>query len=76
MGRENDSDAVVDPRGRVRGIEGLRVADASIMPEIPRANIAIPTIMLAEKISDHVLQDHGKSHARAGSGKPRLRRKK
>lgn len=57
MGRAGDSETAVDPRGCVHGVQGLRVADASIMPEIPRANIAIPTIMLAEKISDHLLQD-------------------
>jgi 5-(hydroxymethyl)furfural/furfural oxidase len=51
MGAANDPDAVVDNAGRVRGFEGLRVADASIMPTVPRANTNIPTIMVAEKIS-------------------------
>jgi len=51
MGRADDGDAVVDTQGRVRGIAGLRVADASIMPSIPRGNTNIPTIMLAEKIA-------------------------
>ncbi|HEY4920177.1 MAG TPA: GMC family oxidoreductase, partial [Xanthobacteraceae bacterium] len=51
MGRADDRDAVVDAQGRVRGIAGLRVADASIMPSIPRGNTNIPTIMLAEKIA-------------------------
>lgn len=51
MGRDDDPDAVVDNSGRVRGIVGLRVADASIMPAITRANTNIPTIMLAEKIA-------------------------
>ena len=51
MGAANDRDAVVDTAGRVRGFEGLRVVDASIMPTVPRANTNIPTIMLAEKIS-------------------------
>ncbi len=51
MGRADDADAVVDPAGRVRGIGGLRVVDASIMPAIPRGNTNIPTIMLAEKIA-------------------------
>lgn len=55
MGDENDPAAVVDPYGRVRNVSGLWVADASIIPEIPRSNINIPTIMLAEKISDHLL---------------------
>ena len=51
MGSANDRDAVVDAVGRVRGIAGLRVVDASIMPTVPRGNTNIPTIMVAEKIS-------------------------
>ena len=51
MGQANDRMAVVDTSGRVRGIAGLRVIDASIMPTAPRGNTNIPTIMLAEKIS-------------------------
>ena len=51
MGAANDPLAVVDPAGRVRGMAGLRVVDASIMPTVPRGNTNIPTIMLAEKIS-------------------------
>jgi 5-(hydroxymethyl)furfural/furfural oxidase len=51
MGRADDPDAVVDNQGRVRGIGGLRVVDASIMPAITRGNTNIPTIMLAEKIA-------------------------
>ena len=51
MGASTDRDAVVDRAGRVRGFDGLRVVDASIMPTVPRANTNIPTIMLAEKIS-------------------------
>ncbi len=51
MGRADDRDAVVDTQGRVRGLAGLRVADASIMPSVPRGNTNIPTIMLAEKIA-------------------------
>ena len=47
----SDPMAVVDDRLRVRGIAGLRVIDASIMPTVPRGNTNIPTIMLAEKIS-------------------------
>ena len=51
MGRADDPDAVVDNSGRVRGIGGLRVVDASIMPAITRGNTNIPTIMLAEKVA-------------------------
>jgi 5-(hydroxymethyl)furfural/furfural oxidase len=54
MGRADDRDAVTDPQGRVRGLTGLRVADASIMPSIPRGNTNIPTIMLAEKIAAEI----------------------
>jgi len=53
MGQADDSLAVVDPAtGAVHGCEGLFVADASIMPTPPRANLNIPVIMLAEKIAD------------------------
>ncbi len=55
MGPADDRDAVVDPRtARVHGIAGLRVADASIMPTAPRANLNIPTIMVAEKVADMI----------------------
>ena len=47
----DDPGAVVDAAGRVRGIDGLRVADASVMPTVPRANTNIPTIMIAEKLA-------------------------
>ena len=50
----SDDDAVVDPELRVRGIEGLRVADAAVIPVIPGGNTNAPTIMLAERAADLV----------------------
>jgi choline dehydrogenase len=52
MGAADDARSVVDPECRVIGMEGLRVIDASVMPEVPRANTNLSTIMIAEKMSD------------------------
>lgn len=52
LGRADDPDAVVDPSGKVIGVDNLYVADASVMPRLPSANTNIPTIMIAEKIAD------------------------
>jgi choline dehydrogenase len=49
-----DEMAVVDSEGRVHGLEGLRVVDASIMPRITTGNLNAPTIMMAEKIADRI----------------------
>ena len=51
MGARADLDAVTDPQGRVHGLAGLRVADASVMPTVPRGNTNLPTIMIAEKLA-------------------------
>jgi len=52
MGRAEDPMAVVDTEGRVKGVQGLRVVDASIFPVVPCANTNFPTLMAAEKIAD------------------------
>ena len=54
MGRVDDPQAVVGPDARVIGVEGLRVADSSVFPTITTGNLNAPTIMLAEKASDHI----------------------
>jgi choline dehydrogenase len=55
MGRRSDPLAVVDPEGRVIGVDGLRVADSSIFPRITNGNLNAPSILVGEKIADHVL---------------------
>lgn len=55
MGARNDPMAVVDPECRVIGVEGLRVADSSVFPQITNGNLNAPSIMLGEKAADHIL---------------------
>lgn len=59
MAPSTDPRAVVDNRLRVHGIEGLRVADASIMPSMPSANTMAATYMIAERAADFILQGDG-----------------
>ena len=54
MGQRDDSMAVIDPEGRVYGLDGLRIIDSSIMSQIVTGNLNASTIMLAEKLSDVV----------------------
>lgn len=56
MGAVDDPMAVVDPQGRVIGVDGLRVADSSIFPQITNGNLNGPSIMVGEKIADFVLE--------------------
>lgn len=55
MGREDDPMAVVDSECRVIGVEGLRVADSSIFPQVTNGNLNAPSIMVGEKAADHIL---------------------
>ena len=51
----NDPASVTDPQGRVRGVEALRVIDASLMPQIIAGNTNVPTMMIAETIARRIL---------------------
>ncbi len=57
MGAADDPMSVCDPTGRVLGVEGLMVCDASVMPSIPCANLNIPVAMIAEKMADGLRQN-------------------
>jgi 5-(hydroxymethyl)furfural/furfural oxidase len=61
MGVDTDASAVVDSRGRVHGVQGLRVVDASIFPTMPRGYTHFPTLMAAEKIADAIRHDGAKA---------------
>jgi choline dehydrogenase len=55
MGRASDPMAVVDPECRVIGVQGLRVADSSVFPQVTNGNLNAPSIMVGEKAADHIL---------------------
>ena len=59
MGADNDPMAVVDSEMRVRGVRGLRVVDAGVMPTITSGNTNSPTLMLAERAAEWILASHG-----------------
>ena len=56
MGPASDEMSVVDQYGRVHGLEGLRVADASVMPNCVRANTNCTTMIIGERIADFIRQ--------------------
>jgi len=58
MGRDDDAMAVVDARLRLRGVAGLRVVDASVMPTLPSGNIASPVLMIAERAAEWIARDY------------------
>ena len=70
MGAPDDPRTVVDPRGSVLGLEGLWVADASVFPEVPRANTNLPTIAAAERLSDLIRAAPAASVQRLSSVSP------
>jgi len=61
MGPDTDKQAVVDSELRVKGVKGLRVADASIMPKIVSGNTNAPTIMIGEKAADFIKEEYAEN---------------
>jgi choline dehydrogenase len=57
MGDAGDPTAVVDPEFRVRGVDGLRVADASVLRWVPRANTHISSVLVGEKLARDIAAD-------------------
>ena len=56
-----DDDAVVDEKLRVRGLENLRIADASVMPVVVSGNTNAPVVMIAERAAEFLLDQRGQS---------------
>jgi choline dehydrogenase len=57
IGPREDRMAVVDQRCRVHGLQGVYIADASVMPRVPRANTNLPTMMIGERVADFIKED-------------------
>jgi len=57
IGADGDPMAVLDSKFRVRGVQSLRVVDASVFPKIPGFYIALPIYMISEKAADVIIQD-------------------
>ena len=68
MGPTTDPMAVVDQYGRLYGVEGVRVVDASIMPDIPRGDLTCSVVMIAEHASDWIAAGGGTSHSLKSAG--------
>lgn len=64
MGPANDPMAVVDKDFKVHGVQGLRIVDASVYPDIPGLFIMLPTLMISEKAKNAILQEYGKDQER------------
>jgi choline dehydrogenase-like flavoprotein len=65
-----DAGSVVDPRTRVRGVDGLRVVDTAIMPVIPAGNTQGPTMAMAWRAADLILADRNPAGRAQGSAAP------
>ena len=57
IGKDGDENAVLDSKFRVRGVDGLRVVDASVFPKIPGFYISVPVCMVSEKAAEVILED-------------------
>ncbi len=68
MGATDDQEAVVDPQLRIRGLEGIRIADASVFPTMPAVNPMIGVLMVGEKCAEILAQGAGTTDAAPTTG--------